>query len=257
MTDAREMIRRAAKTIIPGFILEARRRRLLAKSIANVDRDFVGKSASEIFSEIYRRQLWGRPTSDRKFSSGHGSSMGVHVEPYVVAVGAFVSGLTWKPSVADLGCGDFNVGSKLRRYFGTYVACDVAPQVLEENRRRYPNIDVEFRQLDMIGDDLPDADVCIIRQVFQHLSNVDILTIIQKLGKYKILIVTEPVPNSEFTPNLDQPTGVSSRLARGIPSGVVLTEPPFSLRVRSSQLLCTTFDDFSHARLVTTAFWLQ
>ena len=143
------------------------------------------------------------------------------------------------------------------QFFGTYVACDVAREVLEENKVRYSNLDVEFRQLDIISDDFPDADVCIIRQVLQHLSNADIAQIVKKLHKFQILILTEPLPRSEFTPNLDQPTGVSSRLARGIPSGVVLTEPPFSLQVTASEEICSTMDDFSNARLVTTAFRLK
>lgn len=257
MSDISRAIRRLAKKILPAFVIEARRRWLLERSIRRVDQEFAGKSASEIFSEIYERQLWGRPLSGRQFSSGHGSSMDQHVAPYVTAMAQFVKELSWTPSVVDLGCGDFNVGSKIRQCFTTYIACDVAPQVLEENRRRYAALDVEFRQLDMIVDEFPNADVCIIRQVLQHLSNADISSVLAKTGKFKILILTEPIPRSPFTPNLDQPTGVSSRLARGIPSGVVVTEPPFSLPIESSQVLCETFDDLSHAQLVTTAFWLK
>jgi hypothetical protein len=225
--------------------------------VKRVDKDLVGKPAAEIFSEIYRRQLWGRPAGDRQFSSGHGSSMDIHVEPYVAAIGQFVGSLGRRPSVIDLGCGDFNVGSRIRHHFGTYIACDVAPEVLAENGVRYSGMNVDFRQLDIIGDELPTADVCIIRQVLQHLSNADIVQVVQKLQSIQILILTEPLPKTDFTPNLDQPTGVSSRLARGIQSGVVLTEPPFNLSAKSSQVLCTTFDDFSDARLVTTAYWLR
>ncbi|MEY4400780.1 MAG: putative methyltransferase [Actinomycetota bacterium] len=182
--------------------------------------------------------------------------MEIHVAPYVTAVSKFVEGLSWTPSVVDMGCGDFNVGSRIRQHFGKYIACDVAPEVLTENRSRFADLDVDFRQFDMINDEFPEADICIIRQVLQHLSNADIMRVVKKLNRYQILILTEPLPKTEFTPNLDQPTGVSSRLARGISSGVVLTEPPFSLRVVSSQVLCTTFDDSSAALIVTTMFFL-
>ncbi len=257
MTDSRSPIRSLVKKVVPQALLAVRHRWRLGRSIKRVDKDLSGMSVSEIFSEIYRRQLWGKPAGDRQFSSGHGSVMEQHVAPYVAAVGRYVEGLGWKPSVVDMGCGDFNVGNRIRQYFGTYVACDVAREVLEENKVRYSNLDVEFRQLDIISDDFPDADVCIIRQVLQHLSNADISQIVKKLLKFQILILTEPLPKSEFTPNLDQPTGVSSRLARGIPSGVVLTKPPFSLQVTSSEEICSTMDDFSNARLVTTAFRLK
>ena len=257
MTDARNLIKRVGRIVIPKSLLEIRRRRIVRQSIMRVDEQLVGKPASEIFSEIYRRQLWGRPSGDRRFSSGHGSSMDIHVEPYVAAVGKFLAEFATKPSVADLGCGDFNIGSQIRQHFDRYVACDVAPEVLEENRDRYSSLGVEFRKLDMINDEYPDADVCIIRQVLQHLSNADISRVVGQLHRYQVLILTEPLPKTDFTPNLDQPTGVSSRLARGVPSGVVLTDPPFSLGVKSSRVLCTTMDDLSFARLVTTAYWLR
>jgi len=257
VADPKSGIRQRAKRFVPAFVLGARRRWLVSKSVKRVDRELDGKPAADIFSEIYRRQLWGRPDGDRQFSSGHGSSMNVHVQPYVEAVGRFVESLPSKPSVVDLGCGDFNVGSRIRPFFGTYVACDVAQEVLEENRVRYATLDVDFRKVDMIRDDLPSAEVCVVRQVFQHLSNADIARVTGKLHKFRILILTELLPNIDFTPNLDQPTGVASRLARGIRSGVVLTEPPFSLSVMSSQVLCATFDEMTDARLVTTAYWLR
>lgn len=52
--------------------------------------------------------------------------------------------------------------------------------------------------------------------------------------------LTEFVPEDEFIPNLDQPTGICSRLARGIQSGIVLTKEPFSLKVKNERTICTT-----------------
>jgi len=256
VVDVVRRFQRAVKRCVPEFILDARRHRILKRSIERVDRDLVGRPASEVFSEIYRRQLWGRPVIGRRFSSGHGSYVSLHVDSYVAAMDRFIRGLSWTPSVVDLGCGDFNVGSKIRYLFGRYVAVDIAQEVLVENRNRYSEYDVDFVGLDVIRDEFPDADICIIRQVLQHLSNDDISQIVTRLGKYKVVILTEPLPRSDFIPNLDQPTGVSSRLARGIQSGVVITAPPFSLGVQSSQVICSTFDDFSKADLVTTAHWL-
>ena len=265
MTYFNRAIRKTAKRLVTRIVIEARRRWLprrsikwlLRRFIKRVDHELLGRPAAEIFSEIYRRQLWGQPGSERRFSSGHGSSLDLHVTPYVEAIREFVGGLSWKPSVVDLGCGDFNVGSRIRECFGGYTACDIASAVLEENKARYASLDVSFVQLDMIENKFPEGDICIIRQVLQHLSNADISRVVRKLGGYKILILTEALPRQDFVPNLDQPTGVSSRLARGIPSGVVLTDPPFSLHVTSSQVLCTTFDEFSDAQLMTTAYWLQ
>lgn len=256
MKSLGQLARRVLRRMIPNFVLYKRRKRMISASIARVDKELAGKSVSEVFSEIYRRHLWGKPTIDRQFSSGHGSTMDLHVAPYVAAVGKLVKELNWKPSVVDLGCGDFNVGSRTRAHFGNYVACDVAIEVLEENRVRFAGLGVDFCQVDIVCDDLPEGDVCIIRQVLQHLSNSDISRVINKLAKFQIVIVTELLPKGDFIPNLDQPTGVSSRIARGIPSGVVLTEPPFSLPIKSRQVICVTHDDLSDAKLVTEAMWL-
>lgn len=256
VSKVRDLVWVAAKRLVPKSLLMARRHWLRMRSIRRVDVDLAGKSAPQIFSEIYRRGLWGPPADGRRFSSGHGSHLNALVEPYVMAIDNFVSEFSRKLSVVDLGCGDFNVGSKVRHCFSEYIACDIALEVLNENRDRYKKLDVEFCHLDMLHDDYPVAEVCIVRQVLQHLSNSDIQSVIPKLQKYQFLIVTEPIPKGDFVPNLDQPTGVSSRLARGIPSGVVLTEPPFLLRAVSSRELCSLVDEFSDARLVTTAFRL-
>jgi hypothetical protein len=257
VSDWVNTMKKQLKRLVPVSLLEARRRWLNSRSIKRVDKDLVGKPASEIFSEIYDKQLWGRGADNRKFSSGYGSHMELHVVPYVAAVGEFIGTLAWKPGVIDFGCGDFNVGSRIRGFFNSYIAADIAQQVLDENKVRFADLNVDFRRVDIIADDLPDADICIIRQVLQHFSNSDIARVLPKLSKYKILILTEPLPKTAFTPNLDQPTGVSSRMGRGIPSGVVLTQPPFSMEFASSSELCSTVDNHSHARLVTTAHWLR
>jgi hypothetical protein len=249
--------RQFIKRIIPRAALEARRRWLLNRAVRSADRMFAGKSAPEIFSEIYRKGLWGRLTNGSQFCSGHGSHIAKHVEPYVEATGAFLSSLGAKPDVVDLGCGDFNVGSRLRPYCGRYVACDVAAPVVEANRKGFADADVEFRQLDIIECELPPGEVVLIRQVLQHLSNADIQKIVGKLYNYRFLVLTEVVPAVEFIPNLDQPTGVSSRMARGLMSGVVLTAPPFLLKAKAERVLCVSYDEDSLGRLVTTVYELK
>jgi SAM-dependent methyltransferase len=180
--------------------------------------------------------------------------MAKHVEPYVKATSDFFSSLGAMPDVVDLGCGDFNVGSRLRPFCAKYVACDVAAPVVEANRKRFAGLDVEFRQLDIIESELPPGDVVIIRQVLQHLSNADIRKIVPKLYNYKYVVLAEVIPAREFVPNLDQPTGVSSRMARGLVSGVVLTEPPFLLRAKAERVLCVSYDEDSLGSLVTTLY---
>lgn len=145
-------------------------------------------------------------------------------------------------NVVDCGCGDFNVGSQIRQYCSNYVACDIVPDLIERNKIRFSKFDVDFRVVNIIEDPLPIGDVVIIRQVLQHLSNEHIKQVVNKLRGYRYLILTEYIPEGEFVPNIDQPTGAFSRLARGIQSGIVLTKEPFLLKVKSERTICTTHE---------------
>ena len=72
----------------------------------------------------------------------------------------------------------------------------------------------------------------IIRQVLQHLSNREIISIVKKLASYQFIILTEHIPEGEFTPNIDIISGQGTRLKKQ--SGVVLTEAPFNFESKSA-----------------------
>lgn len=234
------IIKSILRPFIPRSVLEARRRLLRERLAREHDAIFLDKNPRYIFSEIYARALWGKTQDSGQFSSGHGSHLAVHVEPYVTAVSGFLRTFEPRLNIVDLGCGDFNVGCQIRQRCAKYVACDVVPALIERNKEKFRQLDVDFRCVDIIEDPLPEGDVVIIRQVLQHLSNEHVERIVRKLHGYKYLILTEFVPEDEFIPNLDQPTGICSRLARGIQSGIVLTKEPFSLKVKNERTICTT-----------------
>jgi len=91
--------------------------------------------------------------------------------------------------------------------------------------------------VDIASDPLPPGDVVLIRQVLQHLSNADIAAALAKISAYEYAVITEHVPAAgPFKPNIDKPSGAEIRLS--LQSGIVLTEPPFSLRPVSQDVLC-------------------
>ena len=193
----------------------------------------VGKPVGEVFRTIYAKKLWGGRFGFGAYS-GNGSRNKEIIAPYITAVRDFLKS-HGRPSVVDVGCGDFNVGSQLVDFSSKYIGCDIVDFVIAQNRRRFP--DVEFRTVNAVEDDLPDAEVVIIRQVLQHLSNAQVAKILPKLGKYKYAIITEHIPGKPiFVPNLDQEAGPEDRTSIG--SGLVLTEPPFNLQPKSSHILC-------------------
>jgi hypothetical protein len=226
------MWKRLLKAVVPRSWREARHRRAAARA----DEPFAGRPPAEVFEAVYRERVWGG-SGDADFYSGEGSHDPEIVGPYVAAVSEFLRSLPAKPRAVDLGCGDFNVGSRLRPLCSEYVACDIVPSLIERNRRVFADRDVEFRALDMAAEPLPAGDVVFLRQVLQHMSNEQIARVLPKLAQYRWAVITEHVPGHPgFTPNLEKPPGPGIRVAHG--SGIVLAAPPFSFRARSERELC-------------------
>lgn len=214
---------------------------------------YQGMSLQEIFSSVYREGRWGRSNeSGWTFFSGTGSHDPAMYQPYLDAIAGLVARIGGKPDAVDLGCGDFNIGSRLRPLFGAYTACDIVPELIEVNCARFAQSDVDFRCLDLSRDPLPSAEVVMVRQVLQHLANPEIAAFVRAIeGKCRYLVVTEHWPAmSSFPPNLDKPNGADIRLTIG--SGVVLTAPPFNLQARLSERLCAVPE--TGGLIVTTAY---
>lgn len=112
-----------------------------------------------------------------------------------------------------------------------YTGVDVVPALIERNRSEFRDSDVEFLCRDIIRDALPNGELCLVRQVFQHLSNAEILRIIPKLRRYPFVLVTEhcPAPRCASTANIEKGHGDDTRVTRG--SAVYLERPPFSTPV--------------------------
>ncbi len=136
-----------------------------------------------------------------------------------------------------------------------YIACDVVPGLISRNQEKFSDADVDFRCLDITQRDFPDAEVALLRQVLQHLSTVQILQVVPSLYRYRFLVVSEHLPvEPDFRPNVEKPAGAMIRLFLG--SGVILTEPPFNLKVKSARVICSVsqaVDD--HPGLVRTTLY--
>ncbi len=233
-TKSLRFLKAAAKRVIPEVFMNARRDYLRAK----LSRKFAGLSAADAFTAIYKDGQWGRSERlDDGFCSGSGSHQEQIVAPYVSAARRFLESFEGKPGVVDLGCGDFHVGAQVRPYCGSYIACDVVAPLIERNRIKFRELGVDFRILDMTADDLPEAEVALVRQVFQHLSNDLISAAVGRFArKFRYLLVTEHLPLGCFIANIDKQTGPDTRLQKA--SGVILTSAPFNLEVKRTEILC-------------------
>lgn len=207
-----------------------------------------------IFEYIYKTGAWGRSSDpvDRYFS-GTGTRVSVHSDCYVQALRTFLEPFSSKLNAVDIGCGDFITGSKIRGFCANYVACDVVSGLIDFNKTRFSDLDVDFRVLDAVNDALPEGEVVFIREVLQHLSNDDISKIIAKVARtYRYAVITECLPSTEgFTPNLDKVT--SDKIRPNVNgSGVVLTQAPFNLVAKEERELCVS--PAGRTKLVTTLF---
>lgn len=219
-------------------------------------RGFLGLSTKGVFNKIYQESAWGVSHEDgQQFFSGPGSHDEKIVGAYVGAVTKFLQSFEQKPNVVDLGCGDFNVGSKLRPYCQGYIACDIVDALIDFNKSKFQALGVDFRVLDMTAEPLPQGEVVFIRQVLQHLSNKQIKRVVPKIQEnFKFLVLTEHLPHAQnFTPNKDKPAGPNIRT--DIASGIVITHAPFNLRCVAQQVLCRV--EIEDGVIVTTAYQLS
>lgn len=219
-------LRQQLKHYLPKSFLLWRKRRQWEP----IRQRYAALSVKDAFTNIYSSKLWGDSEAE-EFFSGTGSTERF-AAPYVDWLTRFIGEHGIK-TVVDLGCGDFQVGRKIcsANAATTYVGIDVVPGLVEYNQSRFGGEHVEFRCANIVEDNLPEGDLCLIRQVLQHLSNAQVSRVLAKSAKYNYLLVTESVSMGRVVrPNLDIPHGPDVRASDN--SGLFLDLPPFNLRTR-------------------------
>lgn len=190
------------------------------------------------FQGAYGRRQWGRD-KDGEFFSGAGSR-GACADVYVACISRILERRSQESdrplTVVDLGCGDFSVGRRLLERTANiqYVGCDIVPELVQAHRAKVTDSRASFQELDIVASDLPDGDICLVREVLQHLCNADVACVLKKLSKYKEVYITEARPTLlEGLPNPDKPSGPGVRWdwRTGRGRGIELDKPPFKLKV--------------------------
>jgi len=207
-------------------------------------------STKDAMVQVYENNLWGGNSSG--FYSGLGSHYPEVVQTYVKVISNFLENLETPPVICDLGCGDFNIGKKLVKYSKAYHAIDIVPDLIAHNKKTFQFNNLAFYTLNIAEDDLPTGDCAILRQVLQHLSNVEIQNIVEKLYRFKYVIITEHLPDNEFEPNKDIISGQGIRLKKQ--SGVNLLASPFNFKVKEEKQLLSIQSPGFKGNLVTTLY---
>jgi hypothetical protein len=190
--------------------------------------DFKNLTLEESFDYIYKHRIWGadgtRPLSGWG-SYGEWAASFVRVAAQVIKERGI-------RTVTEIGCGDFNIGSQLSGSVEKYQASDISSEIIRWNIDRFSDLNnVVFQQANACVDPLPPADLLIIRQVLQHLTNAQIESVLQNVEKtgFRHVLIAEHVssPEKAGAPNQDLPSqGYFTRL--DFNSGVFIDQPPFS-----------------------------
>jgi len=186
------------------------------------------KSLRRKFTDIYHSDVWRQPGKDRlKFYSGRGSDDEFSSQ-YVRLVSEFIRQHGVR-SVLDIGCGDFRVGKQLVMLNPdiSYIGADIVEPLIRHNSEVFSGLrNVKFLCIDASRDQFPNADLILIRQVLQHLSNRNIAAILSKTRKYRWILASDAVPpNGSAGPNEDMTDGYVAR-----DNGLYLEQPPFNER---------------------------
>jgi hypothetical protein len=234
------MLKKFLKKIIPKVALNTYRKIRREANYKKTCSIMNNLTLSQKFDYIYKNKFWGSDVN-KKFYSGGGSHNPKIINPYIEVIKKFLTKLS-SPVVVDLGCGDFNIGSQIFQLTKKYYGIDIVEDLINFNNINFKNENLVFSKLDITSDFLPKADVCLVRQVLQHLSNKNIYSFIKNINeKYKFLIVTEHLPRDNFKANYNIETNSDTRLLFN--SGVILHKPPFNLKFKSFEILLKVNDD--------------
>jgi SAM-dependent methyltransferase len=244
MTMISSSFRTIAKRFARKRILRVRKNLIWAQ----IRQQYGRLSVAEAFNQTYRQKLWGYLEGE-EFFSGQGS-IEEFAKPYTSWLARFITEKK-VATVVDLGCGDFRIGRGICAAVSVnYVGVDIVSDLIAYNQSRFGNDDVRFKCADIIEDELPEGDLCLIRQVLQHLSNEQISRVLANCAKFPYLVVTEDVYSGPGVRiNLDIMHGPDNRLFRH--SGVFLDRAPFSMRTQNVlEIPCLETDSIIRTSLI-------
>lgn len=153
------------------------------------------KTNAQTFDYIYKTNRW-------VFGSGTGS-IAYFNQPFINFVNNFIDQHSNINTILDIGCGDWQIGQHLNLGGKKYIGTDVSPVILNKTKTKFESPAKHFIHLDATKEDLPDADLVIVKDVLQHLSNTDISSILSKLTRYRYVIIQNDIyPNQQSNSNI-------------------------------------------------------
>jgi len=182
----------------------------------------------KLFENVYENNLWGKSKTGRKYYS---DSPLVLTKKYRNYVSDFIRRHNIQ-CVVDLGCGDFEASRGIDMREAHYVGVDIYDNLIKYNIKHYSDERHEFLVRDIIEDDLPPGDLCLITLVLYLLSNDEVFLILRKLDQYRYVLITDGQADIDLSErmNIDKRTDKYTR--RDYYNNCFYLElPPFQLDV--------------------------
>ena len=142
----------------------------------------------QIFTNIYENKEWGNNyNTEYSGSSGPGSHIEYNINNYIPFLKHFIHNKNIK-SVVDLGCGDFVSGKLIYDELDIiYIGYDTYKKIIIHNLNQYSLPKYSFVYLDFCNNKecIMNADICILKDVIQHWTLINIYTLLDYLIEHK------------------------------------------------------------------------
>lgn len=192
------------------FYIKNNTKDLFSNNSENSDNNDIIKS----FTNVYETNHWGdNNVKEYKGSSGPGSAFLYNEKTYIPFMNKFIKDYNIN-SVVDLGCGDFVIGLALYGHTNiNYTGYDAYKTIVDFNNEKFKdNNRFNFIHSDFTSEkdriNLKPADLCVIKDVLQHLPTsiiINFMDYIIKSKKYKYILITNCYQNTpENTENSER-----------------------------------------------------
>jgi hypothetical protein len=133
------------------------------------------------FNFIYKYKYW--QNIDNGSLSGAGSNLDDSTYNLSIELPDFINKHQIK-SFLDIPCGDWEWMSKLNLNNIKYIGCDIVEDMVIANNKKYSNSRISFIKKNLSCDDLPEADIILVRDLLVHLKYSDIILCLNNIKKY-------------------------------------------------------------------------
>jgi len=193
------------------YLIPGSRKILGAYTYAQDKRNISSLGAEGVFTRKYEYMTWDCEES----VSGPGSTI-EYTKNIVKEIPQLINHFGVK-QILDAPCGDFNWFRFVDRGRNIYyTGADIVKALVIDNQQKYEDDYTSFIHLDIINDELPEADLWLCRDCLVHLSNSDIFKVISNLLSSDIRYFLTTT-HTGCKMNIDIPTGNFRRLNLELP----------------------------------------